>query len=324
MIVAFNITLIIIIFYFCRLILFIVIHLKMMKADEAMGNTAAERRAERRRKAVIGPLPESFLRIPGTEEPESMSGEERDRELAMQLQRQLAMEHRQLVAGAGAGGQGQQMMNQNVIGRLTATIVEARLNKNYGVTRMDPYARLRIGHNVYETPTCQNGAKEPKWNKTVNCFIVAGTKSIDLEIYDECTFSTDSLIAHTSIPLTDKLMSRQEMLDDWWPLSGQEGQEKEGMIHLILSVHKVTPGSVPAPAPAGVAPSLTGGKPMAYKTAYLPQQQPPPQPPALTPEDLEEFSKMFPEIEKSVIEAVFVESGGNKEATVNALLQLGS
>ena len=133
----------------------------MMKADEAMGNTAAERRAERRRKAVIGPLPESFLRIPGTEEPETMSGEERDRELAMQLQRQLAMEHRQQVAGAGAQGvQGhQQMMNQNVIGRLTATIVEARLNKNYGVTRMDPYARLRIGHNVYETPTCQNRAK---------------------------------------------------------------------------------------------------------------------------------------------------------------------
>ena len=33
---------------------------------------------------------------------------------------------------------------------------------------------------------------------------------------------------------------------------------------------------------------------------------------------------MFPEIEKSVIEAVFAESGGSKEATVNALLQLGS
>ena len=91
---------------------------------------------------------------------------------------------------------------------------------------MDPYARLRIGHNVYETPTCQNGAKEPKWNKTVNCFLVAGTKNIDIEIYDECTFSTDSLIAHTSVPLTETLMKRQEMLDDWWPLSGQEGEER--------------------------------------------------------------------------------------------------
>ena len=230
------------------------------------------------------------------------------------------MEHR----GAAAGPR---LTGQNVVARLTVTIVEARLNRNYGVTRMDPYARLRVGHNVYETPTCQNGAKEPKWNKTVNCFLVAGTKSLDIEIYDECTFSTDSLIAHTSVPLTEQLMARQEMVDDWWPLSGQEGQEKEGMVHLILSVQRVAPGSVQPPGPPGVAPNLAGGKPMTYKTAYLPQQQqqqPPPPPPTLAPDDLEEFSKMFPEIEKSVIEAVFAESGGSKEAAVNALLQLGS
>ena len=194
---------------------------------------------------------------------------------------------------------------------------------------MDPYARLRIGHNVYETPTCQNGAKEPKWNKTVNCFLVAGTKNIDIEIYDECTFSTDSLIAHTSVPLTETLMKRQEMLDDWWPLSGQEGEEREGMVHLILSVQKVVPGAVQTQQQPGVAPSLTGGRPMTYNTAYLPQQQQqqqqqPPAAPELSAEDLEEFSKMFPEIEKTVIEAVFVESGGNKEATVTALLELGS
>ena len=180
--------------------------LTMMKADEALGSSAEERRAERRRKAVVGPLPESFLRIPRDDDTE-MTGEERDRELALQLQRQMALEQRQLVGGAAAN-HNHQIVNQNVIGRLTVTIVEARLNKNYGVTRMDPYARLRIGHNVYETPTCQNGAKEPKWNKTVNCFVVAGTKSIDIEIYDECTFSTDSLVAHTSIPLTEKLLSR--------------------------------------------------------------------------------------------------------------------
>ena len=36
----------------------------MMKAAEASGQTPEERRAERRQKAVVGPLPESFLRIP--------------------------------------------------------------------------------------------------------------------------------------------------------------------------------------------------------------------------------------------------------------------
>ena len=284
-----------------------------MKAEEALGCTTEERRAERRRRAVTGPLPESFLRIPGREEE---SGEEqRDRQMALQLQRELAMEARPAAAG-------HTQLRQNVTGRMTVTVVEARLNKNYGVTRMDPYARLRIGHNVYETPTCQNGAKEPKWNKTVNCFVIAGTKSLDIEIYDECTFSTDSLIAHTTIPLTDSLLGA-EIVDDWWPLSGQEGEEREGLVHLILSYQTLPAGGAPVPpAEGGVAPSVSGGKPLAYSTSILPQQPPPP--PTLAPDDLDEFSKMFPEIEKSVIEAVFVESRGSKEATVNALLQLGS
>ena len=39
----------------------------MMKAAEASGKTAEERRAERRQRAVVGPLPDSFLRLAGTE-----------------------------------------------------------------------------------------------------------------------------------------------------------------------------------------------------------------------------------------------------------------
>ena len=35
--------------------------------------------------------------------------------------------------------------------------------------------------------------REPKWNKTVNCMTMPGTKFIDVEIYDECTFSTGTI-----------------------------------------------------------------------------------------------------------------------------------
>jgi len=208
-------------------------------------------------------------------------------------------------------------------------VVEARLTKNYGVTRMDPYARLRVGHNVYETPTCQNGSKEPKWNKTINCFLMAGARTVDVEIYDECTFSPDALIAHTSVNIPDTVLNKGQMADDWWPLSGQEGEDKEGLLHLILSVQPLPPGSAVRLPPGGVATSLTGGPPLSYTPSYLPTQpaqpvQQPPPPPQLSEEELEEFSKMFPAIDRTVIQAVFTESRGNKEVTVNSLLQMGS
>ena len=127
---------------------------------------------------------------------------------------------------------------QKMVGRLTITIVEARLTENFGVTRMDPYARLRIGHNVYETPTCQNEVKEPKWDETVNCDLMAGTKTINLELLNKCSDFTgvDNMIAHGSIPLPEIMTATGERVDDWWPLSARVGAEQVGSVHLIMSL----------------------------------------------------------------------------------------
>jgi len=98
-------------------------------------------------------LPKDFLRLDVVSLSDSASRSQQeaaDQQAAMALQQALS------------GVQGDRDRN-----RLNISIVQARLVKNYGLTRMDPYVRLRVGNCVYETQTDSNGGKTPKWNKTI-------------------------------------------------------------------------------------------------------------------------------------------------------------
>merc|ERR1719367_2101626 len=184
-------------------------------------------------------------------EKKPMTTEEKDHAMALALQRQLQLEDEEQAARAAApmGARGEAYMAQamaapppNSIGRLTVTVAEAKLARNYGIARMDPYCRLRVGHCVYETPTCPNGSTQPKWNKTFACYLLKGVKLIDVEIYDECTFQSDSMVAHATFGIPEEVITKGMVVDEWWPLSGQEGHDKEGMLHIILSLQPLPPG----------------------------------------------------------------------------------
>ena len=129
-----------------------------------------------------------------------------------------------------------------------------------------------------------------------------GTKNVDVEIYDECTFTNDVMIAHATFSIPESVF-RFEVVDDWFPLSGQEGHEKEGVLHLIISLHPLRQG-----------PTSTHETPQHIsKQSTLP-----------TDEQLSEMSKMFPNLDKDIISSVFVEKAGNQEEVVNVLLQMSS
>ena len=148
---------------------------------------------------------------------------------------------------------------------------------------------------------------------------------LSVMIFIRQTLYNTSILQFDSIALPS-----QEVADLWLPLSGAEGEGKEGMIHVILSLTPIAPGAPLPQQPRTVPNVAAGGRPMTYAAQPQPgsqgqeqQQQQPQRPPRLTDAELEEFVKMFPNLDRDIIASVHAASGGDKETMVNNLLQLG-
>lgn len=265
----------------------------------------------------MGPLAPDFLRI--------------QTQQSVDYQTALALQQQQMYFPA----QMSQFVAPQVSGRLSITVVEAKLTKNYGITRMDPYVRLRIGHVIYETITSTNGGKTPHWNHAViHCQLPVGVNTIRLQIYDECHFTMDELIAWNDIVIPDAVL-RGETHEDWYPLSGKQGDDQEGFINLVLSYSpsaRQQPEVVGAPMPvymAGAQRYPPGGLIVTQTTANRPQLPAPAPvqtlPPATFNEaDFAQITEMFPNMEKDVLNSVYEVNRFNKDVTINCLLQLSS
>ncbi|XP_076300094.1 toll-interacting protein B [Lasioglossum baleicum] len=272
---------------------------------------------EWKKRVFLGPLPQGFLRV------EEHSIQEQQE--AADEQAALALHQLQL--------QSMPTMHEPHVGTLSITIAQAKLVKNYGMIRMDPYVRLRVGHAVYETHTCSNGAKNPHWNKVIRCFLPPGVTQIYVEIYDECSFVMDELIAWGHIDIPQQVLQKGETREGWYMLSGKQGDNQEGMINLVFSlVANMTKGHPYMNAPPSVvavpSPTMFGMKRYpntvnVYTTP--PAAAAPPVAPSSMPNaevELKQIFEMFPNVDKEVIKSVYDVNQGKKDITINSLLQM--
>lgn len=189
----------------------------------------------------------------------------------------------------------------NTRGRLIISVMEAKLTKSYSLIRMDPYCKIRVGNTTFQTPTHTNGGKNPKWDKTINAYLPNGVDSFFLQIYDEKQFTKDECIAWVHIILKEEIF-HGEKFDEWYSLSGAQGEGREGIINLQISflpLNNIQP-SIPLEEL-----QISSQNNTFYEEA-----------------EVDELALMFPNIEKEVIKSVLEEKMGNKDATVTILLEL--
>lgn len=268
-----------------------------------------------KKRAFVGPLPQGFLKLEDRNAQQQQEAADQQAALALQ---QLQM-------------QSAPMMHDPRVGKLSITIAQAKLVKNYGMTKMDPYVRLRVGHAIYETHTDSNGGKYPRWNKTIPCFLPLGVTQIHIEIYDECSFVMDELIAWCHIDIPPKILQGGGTHEDWYTLSGKQGENLEGMINLVLSYepkrHPHLTGPPVMMVPSGAMFGMTSYAPVNVYTSPQPVSaiMAPPVIPSSLPNagvELTQLAEMFPNIDKEVIKSVYDVNQGKKDITINSLLQM--
>jgi len=342
--------------------------------------------SERRDQVVLGPLPPSFLRLETrTSDGETVTTVTADPAIGRQVElpppppgaqpptsgaqppnegvRPPAPQQRPGIPPPQSYSPNQPAQPYVPQAGLSITIAQAVLNKSYTlIGSMDPYVRLKVGHNTYETFTHAGADKAPCWNKVYHCPLpnTHSVRTVSVEIFDEKALTDDQRIAYAKIAVPQSVFEGHT-LDEWFPLSGKLGEAKEGSINLIISYtenlgrrilvtschemnrvlemrgHSCRRHNYHCHGIFGRSPYVVNRRvcvrtmPMItlpYQRIHYPYAGVAPQhftprpPPEISEADVNNIKDMFPEVDKEVIRTVLESKHGNMEAAVAAILQI--
>ena len=82
--------------------------------------------------------------------------------------------------------------------------------------------------------------------KTFYSTLPRGVDSFSVEIFDEKSFTTDERIAWAVLNIPERVI-QGETVDDWYPLSGKQGDlaEGQGQVHHIVRISGPISSSFP-------------------------------------------------------------------------------